>query len=47
MYVWIGCKLPESFEREIRTLCLKENDNLQLDTAAFELPQHISLKISF
>lgn len=47
MYVWIGCKLPESFEREIRSLCLKLNEELRLDTAAFSLPQHISLKISF
>ena len=47
MYIWIGCKLPESFEREIRSLCLKQNEELGLDTAAFTLPQHISLKISF
>lgn len=47
MYVWIGCKLPESFETEIRSLCLEGNKTLELDTAAFSLPQHISLKISF
>ncbi len=47
MYVWIGCKLPEEFEREIRTLCLKRNQNIGLSTVAFSLPQHISLKISF
>ena len=47
MYVWIGCKLPKSFETEIRSLCLKQNEALGLDTAAFALPQHISLKISF
>ena len=47
MYIWIGCKLPENFETEIRSLCLKENEDLGLDTAAFTLPQHISLKISF
>ena len=47
MYVWIGCKLPESFETEIRSLCLKQNEALGLDTVAFSLPQHISLKISF
>ena len=47
MYIWIGCKLPESFARDIRSLCLKQNEELGLDTAAFTLPQHISLKISF
>ena len=47
MYIWIGCRLPEHFEREIRALCLKENEELGLDTVAFSLPQHISLKISF
>ena len=47
MYVWIGCKLPDSFEQEIRSLSLARNEELQLDTAAFALPQHISLKISF
>jgi len=47
MYIWIGCKLPEAFEQEIRSLCLELNKSLQLDTTAFSLPQHISLKISF
>ena len=32
MYVWIGCKLPESFETEIRSLCLEGNKTLGLDT---------------
>ncbi len=47
MYLWVGCKLPEEFEREIRAHCLKLNEQIKLDTVAFELPQHISLKISF
>lgn len=47
MYIWIGCKLPEDFEREIRTFCLEQNQNIGLNTVAFMLPQHISLKISF
>ena len=47
MCLWIGCKLPESFETEILSLCLKQNEALGLDTVAFSLPQHISLKISF
>ena len=47
MYIWIGCRLPESFEQEIRQHCLSLNDGIGLDTVAFELPQHISLKISF
>ena len=47
MYLWIGCKLPEAFEQEIRTRCLALNEGLGLDTVAFLLPQHISLKISF
>ena len=47
MYIWIGCKLPESFEQELRSFCLKKNASIGLDTTAFSLPQHISLKISF
>ena len=47
MYLWVGCKLPEEFEREIRAHCLKLNQQIGLDPVAFELPQHISLKISF
>ena len=47
MFVWIGCKLPWDFEQEIRTRCLELNRGIGLDTAAFSLPQHISLKISF
>ena len=47
MHIWIGCRLPEEFEREIRTLCLEKNRDLGLDEMAFSLPQHISLKISF
>ena len=47
MYLWVGCKLPEEFEQEIRRHCLILNQLIGLDTVAFELPQHISLKISF
>lgn len=47
MYIWVGCKLPEDFERKIRALCLEQNKTLGLNTAAFSLPQHVSLKISF
>ena len=47
MFVWIGCKLPETFETELRRLCLIRNEHIGLDTTAFSLPQHISLKISF
>ena len=47
MYIWLGCKLPVAFEQEIRQRCLALNRNLGLDTAAFSLPQHVSLKISF
>lgn len=47
MYLWIGCKLPEIFQQEIRDRCLKFNEDIGLDTVAFLLPQHISLKISF
>ena len=47
MYIWVGCKLPEAFELEIRNLCLELNKDIGLDTVAFSLPQHVSLKISF
>ena len=47
MYIWIGCRLPESFEQEIRRHCLALNEKIGLSTVAFDLPQHISLKISF
>lgn len=47
MYIWVGCKLPEAFEQEIRSCCLELNKEIGLDTVAFSLPQHVSLKISF
>ena len=47
MYIWIGCKLPESFAQEIRGRCLEQNRAIGLDLVAFSLPQHVSLKISF
>lgn len=47
MYIWIGCKLPEDFSAALRQYCLQENRAVGLDTRSFELPQHVSLKISF
>lgn len=47
MYIWAGCKLPEDFSRSLRQTCAAYNQDIGLDTAAFQLPQHISLKISF
>lgn len=47
MYIWIGCKLPEEFEREIRARCRPLGEELGLDMSGFSLLQHISLKISF
>lgn len=47
MYIWIGCRLPAEFERTLRSRCLELNRDIGLDTVAFSLPQHISLKISF
>ncbi len=47
MFIWIGCKLPEDFAHALRQYCLEKNEDIGLDTVAFELPQHISLKISF
>ncbi len=47
MYIWIGCALPEDFEASIRRAALDANREIGANTAAFSLPQHISLKISF
>ena len=47
MHIWIGCRLHEEFEKELRTRCERECGDLALDAVAFTLPQHISLKISF
>lgn len=47
MYIWIGCKLPTDFETAVRSRCLEANKDIGLDTVAFSLPQHVSLKISF
>ena len=47
MYIWIGAKLPDAFGREVRSLCVRYNQQIGLDMVAFSLPQHISLKISF
>ena len=47
MYIWIGCKLPQAFEQELRGRCAPLGESLRLDMVGFTLPQHISLKISF
>ena len=47
MYIWIGCAVPEAFAAPLRSFCQAHNRDLGLNTAAFALPQHISLKISF
>ncbi len=47
MHIWIGCLLPEEFEKALREVCSPLARELGLDTVAFSLPQHISLKISF
>lgn len=47
MYIWAGCKLPEGYSEYVRSICNDLNQDIGLDTAAFSLPQHVSLKISF
>ncbi len=47
MHIWVGCRLPKDFEKGLRARCLEENTFVGLDTRHFQLPQHISLKISF
>lgn len=47
MYIWIGCKLPGEFERQVRRVVTERGEDLALDISGFSLPQHISLKISF
>lgn len=47
VFVWIGCRLPEAYERELRFGLREMNEQIGLDEAAFTLPQHVSLKISF
>lgn len=47
MYIWIGCKLPGEFERQVRGLVAEYGEDLAPDISGFSLPQHISLKISF
>ena len=46
MYIWIACNVQDSLA-ELRELCLRNNEDIKLDTVAFTLPAHISLKISF
>lgn len=46
MYVWIACDLSESLSR-IREECIALNKTVGASEIAFDLPQHISLKISF
>ena len=47
MFVWVGCRLPMAYERELRFGLREINEQIGLNEAAFALPQHISLKISF
>ena len=46
MYIWIACDLSVGLA-EIREKCVEYNRDLRLSEAAFSLPQHVSLKISF
>lgn len=47
MYLWVGAVFDSNAENEIRSIANKLNENYNLSTVAFSLPQHISLKISF
>ena len=47
MYLWVGAVFDRSVENEIRNIAYKLNEEYGLSTVAFNLPQHISLKISF
>ncbi len=47
MYLWVGAVFDSEAENEIRSITNKLNENYNLSTVAFSLPQHISLKISF
>lgn len=46
MYLWMAVDLAGQLE-EIRRRALKENEKIGLSEAAFTLPAHVSLKISF
>lgn len=46
MYVWVGCDINPKFV-EYREKVKNFNEELGLSLAAFEFPQHISLKITF
>ena len=47
MYIWIGGRLPETFEKEIRGALTERLEGVEADISGLSLPQHISLKISF
>lgn len=47
MFLWVGLLLDENYGNNIKSKCIKLNKSLLLDEKAFELPTHISLKISF
>lgn len=47
MFLWVGLLLDENYGNNIKNKCQKLNKSLLLDEKAFELPTHISLKISF
>ncbi len=47
MYLWLGLRIPVDIESKIRKIVTKYNRKYEFDEIAFELPQHISLKIAF
>jgi 2'-5' RNA ligase len=47
MYIWVAVLFNKEFEKAIREQAIKIGDKNNLDSVAFDLPQHISLKISF
>ncbi|MBO5211630.1 MAG: 2'-5' RNA ligase family protein [Clostridia bacterium] len=47
MFLWVGAVFENNAEDEIRSITNKLNENYNLSTVVFSLPQHISLKISF
>ncbi len=47
MFLWLGLKLPDEFENRIRQVVLEKNKKFGFSDTSFDLPKHISVKISF
>ncbi|MBR3251346.1 MAG: hypothetical protein IKF80_06530, partial [Erysipelotrichaceae bacterium] len=46
-FIWVRGLIPEDIDQQIKEICLKENEDLQLSERFFKTNLHISMKRTF